>query len=398
MKKAIFVLIWLVCTGLAFGQSNKVITAINLMKPEYLDLAKAKEAIDEAAVHPSTVGKPKTWYYRGLVYYRIYQSKDEKVKNLDPDPLRQAYLSFLKAMEFSSKTKKLESKLRFELNRCSAEYFNRASLEYEQKKYGQSVESFETVMAISRLPFINQVDTQSIYNAALSAQLAAQGESNEGTSAAFSKKAIEYYNRTIDLNWGGPEVFHYLAEVYMHLGDTVSAVKTYSAGVDKYPRSSVNLYIALINYYLNKKDLSTGFGYIEKALGVDSTNASLWEVYGSTLQKRGDKVRAAEAFKKVIDLDPGSLRGYYWLGLVYFNQGVAAQEQANTIPLSKKKEYKNAVATADEFFKQALPYFEKGYEIDKEDPQLLTGLSQIYTRFKMNDKLAIIKKQIEGKK
>ena len=125
---------------------------------------------------------------------------------------------------------------------------------------------------------------------------------------------------------------------------------------------------------------------MEKALEIDSTNASLWEVYGSALEKRGDKIKAVEAFKKVIELDPKSLRGYYWLGLLYFNQGYEAQVKVNAIPLSDHKGFKAAVEVADHYFYQALPYFEKGFEIDKEDSQLLIGLSQIYDRFKMNDK------------
>ena len=56
------------------------------------------------------------------------------------------------------------------------------------------------------------------------------------------------------------------------------------------------------------------------------------------------------------------------------------------------------MAVADDYFKQALPYFEKGFEINKEDPQLLLGLSQIYYRFKMNDKLAEVKKLMDDKK
>jgi hypothetical protein len=66
--------------------------------------------------------------------------------------------------------------------------------------------------------------------------------------------------------------------------------------------------------------------------------------------------------------------------------------------LSDEAGFKAAVEIADGFFKEALPYFEQGFEINKEDPQLLLGLSQIYYRFKMNDKLEIVKKLMEEKK
>jgi tetratricopeptide (TPR) repeat protein len=397
MRKTFFLITCLIGSGVAFGQSNKVQTAINMIKPESNQLDQAKLMIDEASVHAKTAGEAKTWYIRGLVYYKIYQSTDAKYKALDPDPLKQAYQSFIKAKDLDA-TKRYDDQLLFEITRASADFFNRGAIEYEQKKFAQSVESFETVMAISKLPFINQLDTPSFFNAALSAQMAGENEAGKEQATPFYDKAIEYYNRSIALNWGGPDVYHYLAEVYLKKGDSASAVKSYEAGISKFPDKSVNLYISLINYYLSKKDLLTGFDYIEKALDVDSTNASLWEVYGSALEKRGEKDKAIEAFKKVIELDAKSLRGYYWLGLVYFNRGVEAQEKANALPLSDAEGYKKEVAAADGFFRQALPYFETGYEIDPEDAQLLTGLNHIYYRFKMTDKLAVVKKRIDAKK
>ncbi len=398
MKKIIFLLACIVGLGAASGQSNKVVTAFNLMKPEYNELDKAKLAIDEASVHPKTSAEAKTWYYRGLLYYKIYQSKDEKYKSLDPDPLKQAYQSFVKSKELDATSSRWEAELLFQLTRCSADFFNKGSAEFEQKKFSQAVESFETVMAIGKLPYINQLDTGSFYNAALAAQEAGAKDSIKESANKFFNKAIEYYNKSIELNYGGSDVFHYIAEVYLNKGDSASALKAYEAGISKYPKKAANLYISLINFYLARKDLLTGFGYMEKALEIDSTNASLWEVYGSALEKRGDKVKAVEAFKKMIEIDPKSFDGYYWVGLVYFNIGVEAQDKANAIPLNDDAGFKAAVAVADEYFKQALPFFEKGYEVNKEDPQLLLGLSQIYYRFKMNEKLAEVKKLMDAKK
>ncbi|MFA6128880.1 MAG: tetratricopeptide repeat protein [Bacteroidales bacterium] len=385
MKKVIFLLACMVGLGAAFGQSNKVVTAYNLMKPEYNELDKAKLAIDEASVHPKTAGEAKTWYYRGLLYYKIYQSKDEKFKSLDPDPLKQAYQSFVKAKELDV-NKRFENELLFQLTRTSADYFNRGSNEFEHKQFAQSVESFETVMAIGRLPYINQLDTGSFYNAALAAE-----------GAGMKDKAIQYYTKSIELNYGGPEVFHYLAEIYLSQGDSATALKTYEAGIIKYPNTAANLYIAMINFYLARKDVKSAFGFVEKALEKDPTNASLWQVYGRAIEDK-DKQKAIDAYKKMIELDPKNFNGYYNVGTVYFNQGVEANEKANAIPLSDEAGYKAALKIADDYFTQALPFFEQAYELNKEDAELLSGLKQLYYRFKQNDKLAEVQKRIDGLK
>jgi tetratricopeptide (TPR) repeat protein len=385
MKKIIFLLACMVGLSAAFGQSNKVVTAFNLMKPEYNELDKAKIAIDEASVHPKTMGEAKTWYYRGLLYYKLYQAKEDKFKNLDPDPLKQAYQSFVKAKELDEKNR-FEAELLFQLTRASAEYFNKGSAEFEQKKFAQSVESFETVMAIGKLPYINQLDTGSFYNAALAAE-----------GAGLQDKAIDYYKKSIDLNYGGPDVYHYLAEVYLQKGDSASALTTYETGIAKYPEKAANLYIAMINFYLGRKDVQSAFGFVEKALEKDPTNASLWQVYGRAIEDK-DKQKAVDAYKKMIELDPKNFNGYYNVGTVYFNQGVEANDKANAIPLSDEAGYKAAVAVSDNFFKEALPYFEQAYELNKEDSELLSGLKQLYYRFKMNEKLAEVQKRIDDLK
>jgi len=75
--------------------------------------------------------------------------------------------------------------------------------------------------------------------------------------------------------------------------------------------------------------------------------------------------------------------------------GVNAQEAANQIPLNDEAGFKAAVEVADNHFKAGLPYFEKAFEINPNDPDLLTALRQIYYRFKMNDKLDAIQHKID---
>ena len=59
MKRIAIVLTLLISFTLSYGQSNKVVSAWNYMKPEYNELDKAKEAIDEASQHPKTQSQAK---------------------------------------------------------------------------------------------------------------------------------------------------------------------------------------------------------------------------------------------------------------------------------------------------------------------------------------------------
>ncbi|MCK9325782.1 MAG: tetratricopeptide repeat protein [Bacteroidales bacterium] len=383
MKRFLFLLAGLFVFSSLIGQSNKVVTAWNLIKPEYNELDKAMQAIDEASVHSRTAGDAKTWYYRGLVYYKIYQSKDEKFKNLHPDPLKVAYESFIKAKELDTKDR-WKDELRFRITQTSADYFNRGSLEYENKKYEESLNSFETVIAIGKLPYINVVDTGSFFNAAIAAD-----------QAKIYDKALDYYYKSAELNYGGPEVFYYIGEIYKIQGDTTAALDAYKVGIEKYPENNVNLYLEIINYYLPKNQITEVFSFIEKALEKDPNNHLLWNVYGQALEQKEDMEKAAEAYTKAVEIDSTFFVGWYNIGRLNYNLGVNAQEAANQIPLNDEAGFKAAVEVADNHFKAGLPYFEKAFEINPNDPDLLTALRQIYYRFKMNDKLDAIQHKID---
>ena len=92
----------LIATG-AFAQSSKVTSAWNYQR--YKELDKAQKSIDDAAKHESTMNEAKTWHYRGKIYSDIAKSTEPEYKNLSPDPLWEAAISFQKVLELDIKKK-----------------------------------------------------------------------------------------------------------------------------------------------------------------------------------------------------------------------------------------------------------------------------------------------------
>jgi hypothetical protein len=229
MKRIAFALVLMIGASAAFGQSSKVVSAYNYMKPQYNELDKAKEAIDEAAVHNKTSTDAKTWYYRGQVYYKLYNSKEEKFKNLADNPLKTSYQSFKKAKELDDKGR-YEKDLLFEIQRCANLFFNKGGTEYQEAKYEDAFESFETVIEIGQLPYINQVDTGAFFNAAIAAD-----------QAGMIDEAIKYYKISADFGYEGSKVYKYIADLYMAKGDTVAALEEYKTGIENEPEDNVKL-------------------------------------------------------------------------------------------------------------------------------------------------------------
>ena len=78
MKKQVLTFIAVIFTTLIFAQNSKVVSAYNYLK--YDELGNAKAAIDLASENASTASKAKTWYYKGKVYQRIFETDNEKFK------------------------------------------------------------------------------------------------------------------------------------------------------------------------------------------------------------------------------------------------------------------------------------------------------------------------------
>ncbi len=366
------------------AQRMKVLSAWHFMKDNYNELDKAKQAIDAAVLQGNTSSSPKAWYYRAQCYHRLYLSNDKQLNSLDPNPLYQAYQSYLKVKELDQKGKYED--IDYQLELIEAEFFNKGSAEYAAKKYAEALESFETVMEMSVLPFTKPIDTQVYFYAAIAAD-----------QALMYGKALQYYQKAIDSKTNGVDVYHYVASLHMARGDTTQAIQSYLDGIEAFPDDNTYLYIQLLNYYLYKGDQDLIAKYIEPAVQKDSTNSALWIVYGSTFE-HSNRDKAIYGYQKALEQDSSLFDCYYNIGTIYFNQGVDAKNRANEIAVDDEAGYQSAIAKRDAFFEQALPYFESAFKLDNSVSSLLLALKEIYNRLQMKEKLNEINFLIESRK
>jgi hypothetical protein len=99
MKKIIILALGIMGYYQSFGQNAEVVNAFNYQRNK--EFAKAKIAIDKAALNEETAIKPKTWYYRGNIYMDIdiIQSEDSTYNIIDKDALTKSLESFSKVFE-----------------------------------------------------------------------------------------------------------------------------------------------------------------------------------------------------------------------------------------------------------------------------------------------------------
>lgn len=391
-----------------FGQKSKRTSANNYL--EYRELDRAKEAIDPCITHESTMNEAKTWYFRGLIYQAIYETKEEKYKSLHPDPLLVAYESFVKCKELDEKNYHTEDANRI-LNVQSVHFFNHGVSSLQAKDFETAMPKFKMALSVAEEPYSTLMnDTlkmSSTYylgwcNASLknydeaekyylkAAAMAKALKQNEHL-ASFAKLSnmyhdLENYDKQLEMiNLGRKSLEDEMAfvideaNIYLATGETDKAVEPLKKAVKDDPANySAHFALGSIVEQLAKK--------IDDS-GVDPEAAKLLEesrqAYRTSIEKANDAIANLKKESKSYDKDLAAINSSkfdatYSLGASYFNVGVKKNEAANLIDDLKKFEV--ARVAADKVFDDALPILEQAFILNPDDPQLLVSLKQLYYR------------------
>jgi hypothetical protein len=389
MKKILVVLVLVFSITLTFAQKNVRQTASNFLKDGKLD--KALEAINQCLQDASTAQDAKAWFIRGNIFLEIANSKDEKFKNLDSDPLQKALESYKKAIEFDPKKDYYEdifAKLNWQRNN----YFNAAVDSYNRKAYKEAMLNFDN--AASALSLANIADTVSLFYAAACANLAGEKE-----------KQKQYY---IDLLKGGAKsivIYASLADLYRLEKDSASALKVVRAGKKVYP-NNLQMTLSESNVYIFFSDVPKALSTLTIAAQKDSTNYLVFNAIGINYQKiyedtlqtqanRNDAFPKSEvAYRKSIKLKPDFYDAQLNIASLYFNSAVPIILKANGLPLEQKEAYEKLMAEANRYYRLALPYLTKADELEPNDMNSLNSLRQIYQSLGDTENLKIVQKRI----
>ena len=238
MKKILFVLVLVFSITLTFAQKNVRQTASNFLKDGKLD--KALENINICIQDASTAQDPKAWFIRGNMYLEIANSKDEKYKNLDPEPLQKALDSYKKAIEFDPKKDYYED-IFAKLNWQHNNYFNAGVDSYNKKSYKDAMIDFENAANVLSIAKVS--DTVSLFYAAVNAALAGE-----------KAKQKQYYIELLKGNARSIAIYASLADIYRLEKDSANALKVIRAGKKLYP-NNLQMTLSESNVYIYFNDV-----------------------------------------------------------------------------------------------------------------------------------------------
>lgn len=185
-----------------------------------------------------------------------------------------------------------------------------------------------------------------------------------------------------------------------------SIAETYFNQIKIYLYDSLNYNICVElfnNYkkYYNQAVPNTNFKdkEIEFYLSVGGEYLSIVKKYmddsTSLSEKQAEQYTeiAKLSFNKVLEIEPNNPRALEGLAITYYNMGAKlVKEMAYDIPVEQILEIQE---NANKYFKQALPYMQKAYEIKPNDPNIIEGLVGIYFALHDNEKHLEFKKKLD---
>jgi tetratricopeptide (TPR) repeat protein len=352
------------------AQNNKRTSAYMYLQNNQLD--KAKEAIDEAAVHEKTSMDPKTWLYRGEIYYQLATGLLPMYNDLAPDAANVAYESLKNARKFDEKGR-YEDEINMYLNNLVQVYYQQGGTDFQDGNYEESIDDFKKAFEISQMN--NQFDTIAAFNIGMA-----------GVLSDNPQVASEYLAKCVEVNFDDPRVYLFYNRSVKQLGDTALAFKIVEQGRERYP-DELTLLLEQAQLYLETDQKEKLLASLKQAIDEDPTNSNLYFLIGKTYDDKKVYDTAEIYYKKAAEVNPQFFEAYYNIGAIYVNQAAETQGMANDLPLNETDKYKELTDKAAEYLEQAVPYLEKALEIKPEDQPTIHALKESYARLKMDDKL-----------
>lgn len=412
--------------GLALGlsatnvnaQKANVVTAYNYNKAferdkECSDLEKGIVAIEEAVKDEKTGSWAKTWYYGGNLYFNAALNKDEECRAKFDNAIDKTMEFYLNALKYN-----IEDEGANQLDLENAEdqqkfmgYIMNRKTSYDDPTYtrdilgnkfpylanallNKGVESFQNQefeeakemyeKSIMTNAIMGRVDSLGMFNAALVSERLEKYD-----------EALGYYTALTQINYGGPDIYMYMASIYDRKKDTTKKIEVIRKGLEKYPDNE-GLVREELSYLLTTGQIDEALNNFDKAIAKDPEDATLYYNRGLIYDQMGEFEKAEADYKKAVEVDPKFFDAAYNLGAMYFNAGAEWNNKASNYGIKEQAEYDAATKKANEYFAKAKPALEQAHEIDPSDKNTMASLVQVYAIMGETEKYKAMKAKLQG--
>ena len=325
------------------------------------------------------------WVYP---YFTAYV-KDNKVvtwkqsKWVLKDAPKKAIEAYNKAYELDPKTaEKVKEGLKQVSDFCSQV----GNVGIDSGNYVEAADAYVTAFEAQSSPAYEKADPALLYYAGY--LLTVDGSNNPKSFA----KGGEYLTKAIDLGYADEEgnIYYYLfhclyGQKDLDKGNIMKAKDVLLTGIGKFPKNE-RILDGLVQLYTNPED-SVGdaadlVALIDAAIESNPENVDLWFGRGRIFFALKQYDESIASFRKVVELKPDLFEGNYYLGVFYTIKADEMNKVMNEKQYSSQTAYDTDLKEVNAVYMEAVPWFEKAYELKKDDVNTLDFLKSICFRLR----------------
>ena len=186
-------------------------------------------------------------------------------------------------------------------------------------------------------------------------------------------KAIECYQKAIELNPDNANAYHGMGVAYEYKQDYDKAIECYQKAIELNPKDAV-AYYNMGNAYYNKQDYDKAIECYQKAIELNPKDAVAYYNMGNAYYNKQDYEKAIEWYEKAIKISPKYADAYNNMGNAYYNTqnyDKAIECYEKTIEIDPKHTYVyynigNAYKNGKQDYEKAIECYEKAIEINPD--------------------------------
>jgi len=424
MKKQVLILSAFLISMAVFGQKNELKAADSAIDDN--NFAAAMSEINKAE---SLIGsadqktKAKFYYLKALA---LYQNGSKKADAQEVSKAFNELISYEKGtkVKYTSEIQGLATALLTSTAAQASEDYTSATVSTSDADYAKAAKGFYTVYLLSSKDTLYLDNAALIYNKAkdyetssklysqlldlnytgittvYSATNKANGQEQTFNDESTMNKQVKIgivENPKVEVKESRRNIiFKYLSENYVQMNDLDKALEVIAKGRKEFPES-YELLISEANIYFKKDNKAKFKELLEEAISIKPTDPNLYYNVGVMNLEQKNTEDAIRNFEKAIELNPEFTEAYQNIGTAIIDKTLPIVEEMNK-SLSDFDKYDKLLAQQKEIYKEALPYYEKAYELDGENIGVVQTLLGLYENMEMTEKLGALKVAYEDLK
>lgn len=395
MKKTCVLTLGLFAALSMSAQLNVVKDAEKAFKgaDNYAAYQKALEAITPAFSNPETDKEAQTYWIPGKAGFKVYDDMYAK-KAIGQDvnlvdmgsALLDGYEYGMKALDVDSVADaKGKIKTKFSKDIVSQivghfqDFMTSGSSFWDSHDYAKAYKAWTIYLSIPQNPRFGKSAPNALPDSTV-----AQFDYYRALSAWQAEmlpEAASAFDQLVKIGYNDPQAYDYAYSVAYQLKDEDRKLAYSQAGLDKFGTSNPVFLQRIVNSYIDAKNYAPAQKMLEEAIAADPNNGAYYLSLGVLYENQGDNEKAAEAYKKAVELDPNnSFANYYYGRMLVMQYDKLDQETGN---MSQSEYNKYNYENMRPLLLESIKYFEKAYELDNENTDPLRYLKNIY--YNLND-------------